>query len=112
MDVRKIKKIMELVESHGITEIEISDGDQSIRMSRLTGVPAVQPPAAAHGTVHLTDPSAADRKEPVPAETATGHEVTSPMVGTFYAGPARVPSPLSTWGPGLKWATRCASSKR
>ena len=101
MDVRKIKKIMELVESHGITEIEISDGDQSIRMSRLTGVPvapAVQPPAAAHGTVHVTDPSAAGRKEPVPAETATGHEVTSPMVGTFYAGPAPGAKPFVDLG--------------
>ena len=98
MDVRKIKKIMELVESHGITEIEISEGDQSIRMTRLTGVPAVQPPAAAHMPVHVTEPPAADRKEPVPAEAASGHEITSPMVGTFYAGPAPGAKPFVDLG--------------
>ena len=98
MDVRKIKKIMELVESHGITEIEISEGDQSIRMTRLTGVPAVHPPAAAHMPVHVTEPPAADRKEPVPAEAASGHEITSPMVGTFYAGPAPGAKPFVDLG--------------
>ena len=101
MDVRKIKKIMELVESHGITEIEISEGDQSIRMTRLTGVPAapaVQVPAAAHAPVHVTGPPAADRTEPVSAETASGHEVTSPMVGTFYAGPVPGAKPFVSLG--------------
>ena len=85
---------MELVESHGITEIEISEGDQSIRMTRLTGVPAVQPTAAAH----VPDTSAADREEQVPAEAASGHEITSPMVGTFYAGPSPGAKPFVDLG--------------
>ena len=86
MDVRKIKKLMELVESHGITEIEITYGDESIRMSRLTStpdIPAAQPPA----TVQATAPAATGRAEFVPAEAASGIEITSPMVGTFYAAP-------------------------
>ena len=91
MDVRKIKKIMELVETHGITEIEISEGDQSIRMSRLTtptGAPAVSPQAMEQVPVHVSEPPAAERPDPASAEAGSGHEITSPMVGTFYAGPA------------------------
>lgn len=88
MDVRKIKKLMELVESHGITEIEISDGGQSIRMSRLTAPPA-QPAAPAQVPVQATEPPGAERPDTAPADAASGgHEVTSPMVGTFYSGPA------------------------
>lgn len=102
MDVRKIKKIMELVESHGITEIEISDGDQSIRMSRLTAppsAPAAQPAASALVPVHATEPPAAERSDTAPAEaTSGGHEVTSPMVGTFYSGPAPGAKPFVDLG--------------
>ena len=100
MDVRKIKKIMELVESHGITEIEISEGDQSIRMTRLTStpdVPAVQPPSPV--PVHATELPVAERPDSSPAETASGgHEVASPMVGTFYAGPAPGAKPFVDLG--------------
>ena len=86
MDVRKIKKIMELVESHEIAEIEIREGDQSIRVTRLTA--AAPPQAAAQVQALVSEPPAAQRPEPAPAEAASGHEVASPMVGTFYAGPA------------------------
>ena len=91
MDVRKIKKIMELVEAHGITEIEISEGDQSIRMSRLTAspsAPAVSPQVLEQVPVHVSEPPAAERLDPALAEAGSGHEINSPMVGTFYAGPA------------------------
>ena len=102
MDVRKIKKIMELVESHEIAEIEISEGDQSIRVTRLTttpGAPAAQPPAAAQVPVHVTEPAAATRPDPAPAETTSGgHEITSPMVGTFYSGPAPGAKPFVDLG--------------
>ena len=102
MDVRKIKKLMELVESHEIAEIEISEGDQSIRVTRLTatpGVPAAQPPAPAQVPVHVTEPSASERPDSPPAEaTSGGHEVTSPMVGTFYAGPAPGAKPFVDLG--------------
>lgn len=102
MDVRKIKKLMELVESHEIAEIEISEGDQSIRVTRLTAtpvVPAAQPPAPAQVSVPVTEPPASARPDSHPAEaTSGGHEVTSPMVGTFYAGPAPGAKPFVDLG--------------
>ncbi|MDE0005826.1 MAG: acetyl-CoA carboxylase biotin carboxyl carrier protein [Rhodospirillaceae bacterium] len=95
MDVRKIKKLMELVESHEIAEIEISEGDQSIRVTRLTTTPGVP----AQVPVHVTEPPASERPESPPAEaTASGHEITSPMVGTFYAGPAPGAKPFVDLG--------------
>ena len=102
MDVRKIKKLMELVESHEIAEIEISEGDQSIRVTRLTAtpvVPAAQVPATAQVPVQLNEPPAAERPDSPPAEaTSGGHEITSPMVGTFYAGPAPGAKPFVDLG--------------
>ena len=101
MDVRKIKKIMELVEAHGITEIEISEGDQCIRMSRLTtlpGVPAVSPQAMEQVPAHVSALPAGERPDPAAAEADSGHEVASPMVGTFYAGPAPGAKPFVALG--------------
>ena len=102
MDVRKIKKLMELVESHEIAEIEISEGDQSIRVTRLTvaaGHPAAQPPAPTQAPAPASPPPVAERPEPAPAETASsGHEITSPMVGTFYSGPAPGAKPFVDLG--------------
>ena len=102
MDVRKIKKLMELVESHEIAEIEISEGDQSIRVTRLTAPPVVQsaqPPAPAHVPVHVTEPPASERPDSPPAEaSSSGHEIASPMVGTFYSGPAPGAKPFVDLG--------------
>ncbi|MEM0912052.1 MAG: acetyl-CoA carboxylase biotin carboxyl carrier protein [Pseudomonadota bacterium] len=87
MDIRKIKKLISLVEESGIAELEITEGEESVRISR--GV--VQP-----APVHYAPPPAmaaqpAVPAAPVPAETAaepsvttTGHVIKSPMVGTFY----------------------------
>ncbi len=91
MDVRKIKKIMELLETHGVTEIEISEGDQTIRMTRYAAgaaIAAPQPPANVPMPAAPPGHATAEPAATVPAETSRGHEVTSPMVGTFYSGPA------------------------
>ena len=100
MDVRKIKKIMELLEAHGISEIEISDGDQSIRMSRQSATSTA--PAAAGGAQPLSPaagPEAAgERPETAAAEPSRGHEIASPMVGTFYAGPSPGAKPFVDLG--------------
>ena len=106
MDVRKIKKIMELLETYGIAEIEISEGDQTIRMARYGTVEpgaAPQPPADARAPQTLPEHLAAAAATPAPAapapaETSRGHEVTSPMVGTFYAGPAPGAKPFVELG--------------
>ena len=75
MDIRKIKKLIELVEESGISELEISEGEESVRISRAA------PAAAAPATVpSMEAPAAAE---------ISGHIVRSPMVGTFY----RTPSP-------------------
>src|SRR5690606_21652130 len=94
MDIRKIKKLIELVEESGIAELEISEGEESVRISRhgqMMAAPApihyAAAPAAAPAPV-----AAAPVAEPAPAAAApavsAGHEVLSPMVGTFYRSPS------------------------
>ena len=90
MDIRKVKKLIELLDESGIAEIEITEGDDSVRISRYSQAapapapapaapaPAAAPPAAAAGS-----PEAAAPSEPEEDGTA----VTSPMVGTFYSAP-------------------------
>ena len=88
MDIRKIKKLIELVEESGINELEISEGEESVRISRggaVVSAPApvmqAQIPAAAPAPVAA--PAAADASA-APA-ALSGHVVRSPMVGTFYS---------------------------
>ncbi|MBA6254166.1 MAG: acetyl-CoA carboxylase biotin carboxyl carrier protein [Colwellia sp.] len=82
MDIRKIKKLIELVQESGINELEISEGEESVRICR--GGTMVQASPMMHSA-----PSAAPIAAPVATETApaviSGHVVRSPMVGTFYA---------------------------
>lgn len=87
MDIRKVKKLIELLEESGIAEIEIREGEESVRISRQQ-----------QGTVVMTNPNympmAAKNEPPESATTALpvekaasaprGHQVKSPMVGTFY----------------------------
>ncbi|MGL9733354.1 MAG: acetyl-CoA carboxylase biotin carboxyl carrier protein [Symbiopectobacterium sp.] len=83
MDIRKIKKLIELVEESGIAELEISEGEESVRISRSPAVPIypmMQQPAPALETAVAVAAAPA---------TISGHTVRSPMVGTFY----RTPSP-------------------
>jgi acetyl-CoA carboxylase biotin carboxyl carrier protein len=85
MDIRKVKKLIELLEESQIAEIEIHEGEESVRISRLQ---AAAPMAAAPVTyaAPAPAPAAAAPAETAPAEPAKpeGHTVTSPMVGTFY----------------------------
>ncbi|WP_032092365.1 acetyl-CoA carboxylase biotin carboxyl carrier protein [Necropsobacter rosorum] len=92
MDIRKIKKLIELVEESGIMELEISEGEESVRINR--GTPAA---AAVQYTVPAAPvaspapaPSAPATPTPTPAaaEELSGHIVRSPMVGTFYRSPS------------------------
>ena len=90
MDIRKVKKLIELLEESGIAEIEISEGEESVRISRN---PAAAP--AAHPVAYAPPPAplaaaqgAVAASAPAPAATAaletSGHKVLAPMVGTFY----------------------------
>jgi acetyl-CoA carboxylase biotin carboxyl carrier protein len=86
MDIRKVKKLIELLDESGIAEIEITEGEESVRISRYSqnapvmAAPVAAPVAAAAAAAPVAAPAAA------PAEVEeTGFEVTAPMVGTFYA---------------------------
>ena len=89
MDIRKIKKLIELVEESGIMELEISEGEESVRINRGS-------PASVQYTVPMAAPApvATPAVAPAPsvaasvAEDVSGHKIRSPMVGTFYRSPS------------------------
>ncbi|QDA57707.1 acetyl-CoA carboxylase biotin carboxyl carrier protein [Thermomonas aquatica] len=103
MDLRKIKKLIDLLEESNLAEIEIKEGEESVRLARVPKGGLVQ--AAAPMVQHVAAPAAAPAPAPVmpmhsPSEAATGgshkphadlppgHVVRAPMVGTFYASPS------------------------
>ena len=92
MDIRKIKKLIELVEESGITELEVQEEEGTVRISRAA--PAVAPAAiqyAAAPVAPVATPaaaSAAAAPAEAPAAEVSGHQVRSPMVGTFYRSPS------------------------
>lgn len=88
MDIRKVKKLIELLEESGVAEIEIKEGEESVRISRavvpLASMQTIAPMAAAPAPVAATPPAAAE----VIAPEVSGHQVKSPMVGTMYLSPS------------------------
>ena len=104
MDIRKIKKLIELLEETGISEIEIKEGEESLRLSRYN-----QPMEAAPATRYIHAPQAAAAPSPVvapqdnkPTETSSGHKVRSPMVGTMYTSPSPDAPAFVTIGQSVK----------
>ena len=96
MDIRKIKKLIELVEESGISELEISEGEESVRISRAAPAASFPVMQQAYAAPMMQQQPAlaaavAPAAEAAPAAAAeiSGHIVRSPMVGTFY----RTPSP-------------------
>ena len=95
MDIRKIKKLIELVEESGITELEVQEEEGTVRISRAA--PAVAPAAVQYAAAPVVapTPAAAPAQAPTTATSApaasdelSGHLVRSPMVGTFYRSPS------------------------
>jgi acetyl-CoA carboxylase biotin carboxyl carrier protein len=89
MDIRKVKKLIDLLEESGIAEIEISEGEESVRISRYPKPGAAQPQQVHYAPAPMAAPAAAPMAAapvmaPVVAPKAD-HSVTAPMVGTFYA---------------------------
>jgi acetyl-CoA carboxylase biotin carboxyl carrier protein len=108
MDIRKVKKLIELLEESGISEIEISEGEESVRISRYPkpgtlGAPVVTT-VAAPAAVPAAPASAplAEAAQAAAAPAARGHQVTAPMVGTFYSGPAPGAKPFVEIGSQVK----------
>ena len=85
MDLRKLKKLIDLVQESGISELEVTEGEEKVRIAKhSTAAPATYyaqvPPAAAAAPAPLAAPAPADVEDELP----DGHIVKSPMVGTFY----------------------------
>jgi acetyl-CoA carboxylase biotin carboxyl carrier protein len=105
MDIRKVKKLIELLEESGISELEISEGEESVRISRH---PRMAMPAAAAAPAQLAVPVAA--QQPAKPATAAGEHkprnddqtITSPMVGTFYSASAPGAKPFVEIGMEIK----------
>jgi acetyl-CoA carboxylase biotin carboxyl carrier protein len=92
MDLRKIKKLIDLLEESNLAELEIKEGEETVRLSRIptSSVPAM--PAAPVHQVHVAPPPTAAPAPSAASSAASGdnalpegHVVTAPMVGTFYA---------------------------
>ena len=93
MDIRKVKKLIELLEESGIDELEIHEGEESVRISRHSQHAAapqqfVQAPVAAAPAPAAAPAAAAPAAAPAAPAEPSGHLVRSPMVGTFYRSPS------------------------
>ena len=97
MDLRKLKKLIDLVQESGISELEVTEGEEKVRIAKHQAQPAVMAssPAMLHAAPAALGPATAV-PEPAPAEDALleGHVVTSPMVGTFYRASAPGEAPF------------------
>lgn len=109
MDIRKVKKLIELLEESGISEIEISEGEESVRISRYPnpGTVSVQtiaaaPPVAAAAPQAAAPGNGDSAAAAAAAAAARGQQVTAPMVGTFYSGPAPGAKPFVEIGTDVK----------
>jgi len=87
MDIRKVKKLIELLDESGISEIEITEGEESVRITRNPPSVAAAAPAYVTPAFAAPVPEAPPAAPPAPAaaDESDGYEVTTPMVGTFYA---------------------------
>lgn len=105
MDIRKVKKLIELLEASDIAEIEIKEGEEAVRISRASSsAPAVYsaPVAAAPAPVAAPVAAAAAADDKPAAPATTGHVVSSPMVGTFYRSPSPSSPPFVEVGTHVK----------
>src|SRR5258707_1942403 len=88
MDLRKLKKLIDLVQESGIGEIEITEGEEKVRISRqASGPPCIMAGPGAQ-PLAIGSPAAGLAPAPAPEPEAKGHTLKSPMVGTFYRAPS------------------------
>ena len=113
MDLRKLKKLIDLVQESGIAELEITEGEERVRIASGGAVtvtplgaaataPAAAAPAAAQAAAAPAGAGVAAAPAPVPPAGAEGHVVKSPMVGTFYRAPAPDAKPFIEVGGAVK----------
>jgi len=97
MDIRKVKKLIELLEESGIAELEIHEGEESVRISRQSTIVqnvAAVPPA----TAPIAASVAAATPAEVPVPVISGHQIKSPMVGTYYSSASPTSEPFVSEG--------------
>ncbi|MDC0482866.1 acetyl-CoA carboxylase biotin carboxyl carrier protein [Candidatus Thioglobus sp.] len=101
MDIRKVKKLMELLEESGMSEIEIKEGEESVKISRYGNSPV-----PSHSFVQQQAPTSVPPvvAAPVIADepSTVGQSLTSPMVGTYYSAPSPTAKPFITIGQHVK----------
>lgn len=101
MDIRKVKKLMELLEESGMSEIEIKEGEESVKISRYGNSPA-----PSHSFVQQQAPTSVPPVVAVPViadePSTVGQSLTSPMVGTYYSAPSPTAKPFVTIGQHVK----------
>jgi len=99
MDIRKVKKLMELLEQSGMSEIEIKEGEESVKISRYGNAPLITPtipqqPAAMVTPSQVESTTTAANK----GSAVNGDLISSPMVGTYYSAPSPSAKPFVTIG--------------
>ncbi|MDH3976990.1 MAG: acetyl-CoA carboxylase biotin carboxyl carrier protein [Gammaproteobacteria bacterium] len=97
MDIRKIKKLIELLDDSGIAELEITEGEESVRICRYPSggaAPAYAPPAPVAIAAPAAPAAAPAEAAPIVAEGPAGHKVTAPMVGTYYSSSSPTAAPF------------------
>jgi len=98
MDIRKVKKLIELLEDSDIAELEIREGEESVRISRQAVVTPYAAPAAV--TAPVAPPAGVP--PPLPASEPRGHHIKSPMVGTYYGSASPNSDPFVIEGQEVK----------
>ena len=105
MDIRKVKKLIELLEASDVVEIEIKEGEEAVRISRATTGSAVLAPQYAPAPAPMAAPAPAAPEASAPAAADAGFKgdaVKSPMVGTFYRAPSPTSKPFVEVGQQVK----------
>ena len=104
MDIRKVKKLIELLEASSVDEIEIKEGEESVRISRNTAAPIAMaaPVAAPVMPAAVASAPAAPAPAPEVAAASAANAVKSPMVGTFYRSPSPDAGPFVEVGQSVR----------
>lgn len=92
MDIRKIKKLIELIEDSDVEHLEITEGEESIKISRRSSQPAAPVAAPVQSPIAATTPAPAAEPEAAPVNALP--TINSPMVGTFYRSPSPEAQPF------------------
>lgn len=101
MDIRKVKKLMELLEQSGMSEIEIKEGEESVKISRYGNTP-LQPQSFIQQPLPTSQANAAPPASTTEALLLNINSITSPMVGTYYSAPSPTAKPFVSIGQQVK----------